>query len=320
MTIPNVPLPVLTGLLFIAVLVESPFNAARSALIADVLPDDRYVLANALGNITNQTGQVVGFAAGGLAVEAIGARNALLLDVGTFLVSALILLIGTRPRPAVAPSNGHGGFGDWWGRISAGARLVFGDAQLRTLLLLSWLATFYVIPEGMAAQYGSQLHANRFGIGLLFAAQPAGVVVGGLVLSRMIRPARRIALLVPLAALACGPMIALGLHPNLGISLALLALGGAGASYQLVANATYVQSVTPSRRGQAYGLAAAGLTAGQGLGIFGAGAIAGAFGLQPSTVIAGAGVIGLLAVVAISGAGRALVASPLARGALNPRS
>jgi MFS family permease len=86
-----------------------------------------------------------------------------------------------------------------------------------------------------------------------------------------------------------------------------------------VANATYVQNVSPSRRGQAYGLAVAGLTAGQGLGIFGAGAIAGAFHLQPSAVIAGAGVVGLLAVLAISSAGRALVASPVARGALNPR-
>src|SRR5262249_17906313 len=159
-----------------------------------------------------QTAQVAGFAVGGLIVEIIGARSALLVDSGTFLLSALILLVGTRPRPAVAPNNGHGGFADWWQRITSGARLVFGDAQRRTLLLLSWLATFYIIPEGLAAPYGKQLHTNAFGVGLLFAAQPVGVVLGGLVLSRLIRPARRITLLVPLAALACGPMIALGLH------------------------------------------------------------------------------------------------------------
>jgi hypothetical protein len=51
--------------LFVVVLLESPFLAARSALLVDVLPDDRYVLASALGNMAGHAVQVLGFAAGG---------------------------------------------------------------------------------------------------------------------------------------------------------------------------------------------------------------------------------------------------------------
>jgi MFS family permease len=101
--------------------------------------------------------------------------------------------------------------------------------------------------------------------------------------------------------------VLIGLKPNLEITLALLVLAGLGASYQLVTNATFVQSVAPDRRGQAFGLATAGLFAGQGLGIVAAGAIA-EF-VAPSAVIAGAGVLGLLTLAAVSGSGRQVFAS-----------
>jgi MFS family permease len=294
-------------LLFLAVLLEPLFSAARSALIADVLPDDRYVLASALGNVTTQTGQVAGFAVGGILVGLLGARPALLIDAGTFLFSVALLAVRVRRRPA---ANGVSapGFSGWRAQLAAGGHLVFGDPRLRTLLILSWLATYYIVPEGLAGPYVKRdLGEGSLGVGLLLAAQPAGVVIGGLLLTRLVPPARRLTLMVPLAAVALGPLVLIGLRPGLEISIALLVVAGLGASYQLVANATFVQTVSPTRRGQAYGLATAGLIAGQGLGIVGAGAIA-EFA-PPSAVIAGAGVLGLVTLAAVSGAGRRVFAS-----------
>ncbi len=308
MAIPGMPLMALCVLLFLAVLLEPLFSSARSALIADVLPDDRYVLASALGNLTTQTGQVIGFAVGGIAVGTLGASPVLLIDAGTFLVSAGLLAIRVRRRPAATNGNGGSGLAGWRAQVVDGARLVFGDTRLRTLLILSWLAAYYVVPEGLAGPYvKEEMHGGSLGIGLVLAAQPAGVVVGGLVLSRLIPPPRRLTLMVPLAAVALGPLVLIGLKPSLEISIALLVVAGLGASYQLVANATFVQTVTAGQRGQAYGLAAAGLIAGQGLGIVGAGAIALVF--PPSAVIAGAGALGLVTLAAVSGAGRRVFAS-----------
>lgn len=64
-SLPGLPLAVLVVLLFLAVLMEPPFLSARAALLTEVLPDDRYLLASTASNITGQGGQVLGFAAGG---------------------------------------------------------------------------------------------------------------------------------------------------------------------------------------------------------------------------------------------------------------
>ena len=80
--------------------------------------------------------------------------------------------------------------GSSWERMKVGAKVVFGDPRLRGLVLLGWLATFWVVPEGLAAPYAN---GDSTAIGLLLAAQPVGSVVGGLVLSRLVRagdPAR----------------------------------------------------------------------------------------------------------------------------------
>jgi MFS family permease len=309
MAIPGMPLAALCVLLFLAVLLEPLFSSARSALIADVLPDDRYVLASALGNVTTQTGQVVGFAMGGIAVKALGAGPSLLIDASTFLLSGCLLALRVRRRPAATNGQQHdAGVAGWRAQLASGARMVFGDPRLRTLVILSWLASYYIVPEGLAGPYVTkEMGGGSLGIGLVLAAEPAGVVIGGLILSRLVPPARRLALMVPLAAVALCPLVLIGLRPSLQISIALLVVCGLGASYQLVANATFVQTVAPERRGQAYGQATAGLIAGQGLGVLAAGAVA-EFA-PPSAVIAGAGVLGLITLAAVSGAGRRVFAS-----------
>lgn len=307
MAVPSVPLPVLCVLLFIIVLLESPFTAARAALMVDVLPDDRYVLATAINNLTIQGAQVFGFAAGGVLVAAIGSRQALLVDAGTFLFSAILLRLTVRSRPAADARPDGEGMRGWGSRIAAGSRLVFGDPRLRGLLVLAWLAAFYVVPEGLAAPYADEFDGTAVVVGLILAAQPAGAVLGGLVLSRFVRPARRLALLVPLCVVSCAPLILCALQPSLEVTLVLLALSGLGASYQLVANAAFMQTVPQMWRGQAFGLASAGLVAGQGISLVLAGAIA-EF-ISPPLVVAGAGVLGTVVALGFAGIGRRL-ASP----------
>jgi MFS family permease len=308
----GVALGVLCALLFFAVLLEPMFAASRSALLADVLPDDRYVLANALGNVTTQTGQVVGFAVGGVAVGILGPQTALVVDAATFFFSAVMLSLWVRDRPAASvDADGTSALRAWRDRLTAGASLVFRDPKLRTLLLVSWLATFYVVPEGLAAPYADQLYHDHgkhsVAIGLILAAQPCGVVIGGLLLTRLVPPPRRLALLVPLAALSTAPLLLIGLTPGLVLSVLILVVTGLGGSYQIVSNSTFVQSVSPARRGQAYGLATAGLIAGQGVGVLLAGAVASQ--VPASAVIAGAGLLGVLTLFGISGAGRRVFAS-----------
>jgi MFS family permease len=302
MAVPGMPLPVLASLLFVVILVESPFLAARASLLVDVLPDDRYVLASAMNQLTVQGSQVLGFAAGGALVLLLDPSGALLLDAASFLLAAALVRFGVRPRPA---PGGGAEFGGSWQRMRTGARVVFGDPRLRGLVLLAWLAAFWVVPEGLAAPYAN---GQPTAVGLLLAAQPAGSVIGGLWLSRLVRPTTRLELMGPLAVVSGIPLLFFAATPPLPVAVALLVVSGVGTAYNLPANAAFMQALPAARRGQAFGLVSAGMVAGQGLSMTVAGAIAEV--VAPGLVISVAGALGLVAALALSGAGRRFLSSP----------
>jgi MFS family permease len=103
----------------------------------------------------------------------------------------------------------------------------------------------------------------------------------------------------PLAVMACGTLVLVALRLDLAALLAVIAVSGAGASYQLAANAAFVAAVPPGRRGQAFGLANGGMQVFQGLWIVLAGAIA-AHVLAPGTVVAISGGIGAALAAALA--------------------
>jgi predicted MFS family arabinose efflux permease len=302
MAIPGVPLVVLGSLLFVVILAESPFLAARASLLLDVLPDDRYVLASAINQLTIQGTQVLGFAVGGALISLTGPRNALAVDAVSFLLAAVLVRFGVQARSAPGAGLHLGGN---WERMKVGAQVVFGDPRLRGLVLLGWLATFWVVPEGLAAPYAK---GDSTAVGLLLAAQPAGSVIGGLFLTRLVRPTVRIELMGALAILTSVPLLFFVVTPSLPVAVALLIVSGVGTTYNLPANAAFMQALPPERRGQAFGLVSAGLVAGQGISIAVAGAAAEAS--SPGPVICVAGVLGLVAALALSGAGKRFLAAP----------
>jgi hypothetical protein len=293
-------LGLLIALLFAVTLLDSPFKAARSAMVPDILTGERYVLGVAVSQTALQTGMVAGFALGGLVVAALNVSGALVLDAVTFAASALLVRFGVRSRPAAAGGTGGSRFGE----MAAGMRLVFGSGVLRTLVLYGWLVTFYVVPMGLAAPYADSLHTGlKLAVvtGLVFAAGPFGTMAGSIAFSRLVSPERRDGWLGPLAVSSCGVLALILLHPGLVVSLIVIAVSGACAAYQLAANSAFVAAVPAERRGQAFGLANGGMQVFQGLWIVLAGAAA-EHALSPALVIAISGAVGaaLAAILALS--------------------
>lgn len=124
---------------------------------------------------------------------------------------------------------------------------------------------------------------------------PSGqtTALGSALLTRLVPPARRLALLGPLAVATSAVLLPIGLVPGLGVTVALCALCGLLSGHDAIAVATFTRSVPAERRGQAYGLALAVVRATQGLGAALAGVVA-QFS-SPSTAIAVFAVLGILA-------------------------
>lgn len=288
MAIPGAPLWILCVLLIAVQLLASPFQAARAALLPAILTGDRYVLASSVSNITAQAAQLAGFVAGGTLVAAFGAGNALLADAATFALSAVFLKYGVRERPLPETIDARPG---WWDSLSAGARLVWSDRQLRYLIALACVAGFYVSIEGLAAPYAASVGGGPAAVGILLAANPAGQMIGMLLLTR-VAPARRLRLMGPLAIGSCAPLIGCALQPGLWVTVALWMLSGLCASYQLAASAAFVLGVPDAQRGQAFGLARTALIVSQGIGVLAAGAAADRW--SPALVVSAAGILGVV--------------------------
>jgi predicted MFS family arabinose efflux permease len=289
MLVPGVPLAAMIALLYAVTLLQPPFDASRSAITRDMMEKDRYPLAMAVIGSTTRVVVVAGSAAGGLLVALFGARPALAADAATFLVSALLIQFGVRSRPAAA--SGDDGPGPL-GQLAEGVRLVFGDPALRVLLGLGWLAAFYEVPEGLAAPYTGSLGGGAVAAGLLIAASQLGAAVTTPLFTKKIGPLTRLRWMGPMAVITCAILAVTVFRPNLIVSMALFAVSNSFAMYQIAASTAFVERIPNEKRGQAFGLANAGLIVGQGVAFALAGAAAEV--VPPSTVVALSGGIGAL--------------------------
>ena len=304
MAVPHTPLALLLALLLAVSLCSPPFEAARSALMADVLHGDRYAVGTSLTGVTAQVAQLVGYLLGGALLVAASPAVALLVDAATFAVSAAWLTLGLQRRPAPVPDDPDEASRSIWQDTSSGVQLVASIPRLRAIVGLLWVSALFVnAPEGVATPLALQLDGTTAAAGLLLAANPAGTALGGLVLGRLCPPDLRDRLLTPLLALSLGGVLLAGLVPLVldrglaaySLVVALFFVAGLGGACNIPLNVAFVQAVPSAYRGRAFGVAVAGLSGAQGLGIVLAGA--GAELLRPTTVVALAGGLGLVAVV-----------------------
>lgn len=289
MAVPGLPLAVVAVLLFVVQLLSSPFTAARGAVVPVLLGGDRYVAGMTIMRMTYQLGSVAGFAVGGAVLAGLGTSRALLIDALTFVASALLVrlrLPALRPASAVAHQRPS-----WWSTLRGGWRLVMHDRRLRALIGLACVSGAYIAPTGLAVVYAAQIHGNAAAVGILMAANPAGMVLGMIVLQRL-RPSLRLTLFGPLAVATCAALIPTWSTPGLMAAAGLWFLSGIGSAYNMITQATFVQHVPDHRRGQALGLAQTSLRVAQGIGLVGAGLLAQVF--RPGTVV---GVLGAVGVV-----------------------
>jgi MFS family permease len=303
MALPGMPLPVLLGLLFLVSLCAPPFESARSALMADVLDGERYVVATSLGNVTVQLAQVVGFLAAGALVAVLDPSAALLIDAATFLVSAVWLSARLKRRPAPMAADGPGPR-SLWQDAADGLRFIGRSRRLLAIVALLWLGTLFGYAwEGVAAPLADELGRSATGLGILLAANPLGVTIGGLVLARLVPASARERLMPALVAFSLLPLLLGGLlaafagggTTPFAVLVGLLFLSGLGASWVIPLNVAFVQAVPNAYRGRAFGVAVSGLYGVQGIGALAAGALA--EGVAPSGVMALCGGLGLLVVI-----------------------
>jgi MFS family permease len=296
LAVDSTPVWVLLLALLVAEFFLAPFEAAQRSLVTDVLPEPKRALAGiGLSRVLFQLDQVIGIALAGLVIYALGARWGLFIDAVTFLVSALVVLVTVKSRPASRAGEAPASF---LADFRAGVHLVFDDPALRALVLLSWGATLFIIgPEAVALAY-ARYEGEPAQVGaVLMASVPAGAALGAYLLGRA-RPMRQVEAILPLAVLSCLPLLAVCWAPPWWAALMLFFVSGLGQAFLLPLIGT-VNLVSPaSFRGRVNGLAGGGFSLASAAAYLLAGALADL--TSPAVAVTAAGAVGLALVGAAS--------------------
>jgi MFS family permease len=297
--LPGLPLPVVFGLVVAMSLVSPPFEAARSALLPELVDERSYVAGNALINTLAQAGQVVGFLLGGALVALVGVPAALCLDAFSFAASAVALRLVLRVR--ASPREGQPR--QTVLRDAAdGLRLVTATPRLRGLLGYAVLgAAAVIVPEGLAVPTADRLGGGAVAAGVLTAAVPAGFVLGSFLLLRVPHEQRE-AWLPRLVVVAALPLLLTPWASSIPGVAVLWVLAGFGATLQIIANAAFVQATPRDFRARAFGVAATSLMGVQGLLLLLGGALSDSY--DPRVVVCAVAVatLGFLPLVSLLGA------------------
>jgi MFS family permease len=221
------PLAVLLVLLFLkatAATIADP--AARSAVPALVVDSD-LVAANAMLGGLRQIADVVGPLLGGVLVATVNVRGALGVDAVSFVVGAILLLRLPALRPALVDDHKETGVlrASW-----AGLRYLVSHPVARALAVAFFLVGLSGADDVALPFLARDLGAGDVGIGAIYAASAAGMVVGFALLLRVTRsfsPARGF---VAGAAIAGLGNALTGIAPAIAIAIGFQLVRGLGTA------------------------------------------------------------------------------------------
>lgn len=263
MAVPGIPVWGLLAVDFIAGLVAPVFGGTRAALLPKTLgAGPQYVLGRATMRMVSQGTQVIGFALGGVLLAIVGARSALLINAGSFVLSGLMLRLGLGAHAAV-PGDGTSLLADSLQTLRAVLRL----RPVRRLMLLRWLIpTCALAPEALAVPYVRAHGGSQRLVGVYLAVIPAAMVLSDLVGARLLGPHLQRRIVVPGALATALPLLVFAFRPGIGVAMALLAIVGFGYCHGLALDALLLAVAPEPLQGRVLGIDQAGLMFLQGLG------------------------------------------------------
>lgn len=252
-------------LIYVSAFLESVFSQfffpAKSAMIPLLVKEKELLTANSLNGLSDALTRLIGSGLGGVLMGWLGFTSVVFLDAGSFLISALLLLLIVVPhRPAaptteVKPSAARGALGVWRDWL-AGLQLVKRERLLLSLFIILGVAllgdsmiSVLIIPlvkELMGG--GAQL------LGWLMMAQGVGGLIGGLLVGQIgnrIAPRR----LAAMGLVVTGTVIfAIISFPRSLLALVFMLIAGIAASAWFISSETLLQMGTSDQfRGRIFG-------------------------------------------------------------------
>jgi len=254
-------LPLLVALAGVAGMAEAPFGPASGALISMLVPDERRGWANGMLSIGVASGMVLGAAFGGVLVATLGASTAFLVNAGSFVLSAaLVISIGGKFVSGAREHPEQRG-------VLKGVHFMLETQMVRLTVLSAALVALALGMVNVAElPYFLDIGAGKTGFGVAVAAWAAGQIVGGRLAARVNDARRERLALIAGCGVITAAVAATGALPVFAVVGLVFVAGGLGNAFLNLGFVLIVQRWTPHHL-QGRTLAAAEALANTALGV-----------------------------------------------------
>ena len=270
-------------------------RALTRAVVAALLePHGELRAGNAVLNVAFTGSAALAPGIAGLIVAGFGVQSALLLDAASFYAIAWILLTA-GPLPQAEPDPGM-----VRDRVRAGIAYIRERATLRRLLIAQGAAFIFfaaVIP--IEVIYSKEtLGTGDSGYGLLLASWGVGMVLGSIIFAAVRRASLPVLLFFSTLAVGAG-YLGLAAAPTLALACAASVVGGSGNGVQWVSAISAVQELTVAgMQARVMSVLESIGAAMPGVGYLIGGLIASAIDPRATFLVAGIGILAIVAVAA----------------------
>lgn len=295
----NAKIAAIYGLAFLSSTAALFFEPARMSLVPAIIDKPQLMAANALDMSTMSVAELLGIAVGGGLVAQIGYAPAFWFDAGTFLLSALFVLVVAHR--AAAPQRRKLRLSVVWEDLRAGLDRIRGDGVLRgvsmtyaALALCGGAAMTLTVLLALDV-YRTPGLTDALRLTVADLATTVGLLAGSLLvgISGSDNPGRKYLFGIGLFGLL---LMQFFWVPNLWVAAVILMIAGMGNQIFGVAMIAMLQSHTePDTRGRVFAVRLTIARVATVIGLAGAGVAASAYGARAMVVALGIVVLVLAA-------------------------
>ncbi|WP_394435710.1 MFS transporter [Streptomyces sp. SGAir0957] len=238
-------------------------GGVRYGLLTDILDRDGYLIGRSVLNMSTGFCQILGYALGGLLVQALSPRGTLLIAAALYGLSAVVARCGLTRRPARAAGRPS------VAETMRGNALLWSSRPRRYVYLALWVPNGLIVGcEALFVPYDPG-HA-----GVLLASAALGMLAGDVLAGRFLPPHWRARLGAPLRLLLAAPYLLFATRLALPVAAFAVALASVGFAASLLLQERLVALTPDELSGHALGLHTAGMLSAQGVAALLAGALA----------------------------------------------
>ena len=266
---------------------------ARQAIIPNLISDKADLpSAFSMQSIAFDLGAIIGPALSGIVIASLGQAYTYVINAVSFGAVLIALFLIGKVEQEINPQARSRGV--WQpDMIREGIRFIFSKPILVSTMLLDFFATFWSSANTLLPYVAQNvLHVGAVQYGWLSAGQSIGAVSMALVISQRPHIRRQGPLLLGAVTLFGLATILFGLSKSFWLTLAALAVLGAGDAVSTILRNTIRQLATPDHlRGRMVSVSQIFFQGGPQLGEIEAGLAAQAFGVPAAIVIGGIGCV-----------------------------